>query len=112
MIQPKKQIQAALKALGYETKQSSQDSVTKAPAITFRIDDNTPRYGLGNEIVAQDIVATVDIWSTGSVEVSAILTKVEEAMRQINYRMTYSADIPRPTGALFHIQCRFSALAV
>jgi hypothetical protein len=112
MILPKSQIQSTLAALGYPTKQSSQDSVTESPAITFRIDDNTPEYDLNNEIAAQNIVATVDIWADDSVAASNILTQVEKAMRGINYQMTYSADVQRPTGALFHIQCRFSALAV
>lgn len=112
MILPKAQIQSTLAALGYTTKQSSQDSVTEAPAITFRIDDNAPEYDLDNKITAQSIVATVDIWADNSVMASTILTEVEGAMRGINYQLTYSADIPRPTGALFHIQCRFEALAV
>lgn len=112
MILPKELIQTTLATLGYTTKQSSQDSVTEPPAITFRIDDNTPAYDLNNEIIAQSVVATVDIWADGSVTASKILAKVEETMRSINYQMTYSADVPRPTGALFHIQARFESLAV
>lgn len=111
MFQPKEQLQRTLKELGYPVQQSSQKAVIGSPAITFRIDDNTPRYNLNNEIVAQDILATVDLWADDSPTTSRMLGEVEAKMRSIGYQLTYSADVPSPAGTLFHTVARFELLA-
>jgi len=65
---------------------------------------------LDNEIRRQDITATVDVWADDSPTASRILGEVEAKMRSIGYRLSYSADVPAPAGALYHINCRFDTV--
>lgn len=109
MFTPKSEIYAKLNTLGYYCHQGAQAvfADNEVPAITFRIDNNSVNLDLDNEIASQDVEAVVDIWADDSVTASSILSSVEGAMREIGYRMTYSADVPSPEGCLFHINCRF-----
>lgn len=112
MYQPKEELYKTLKALGYYCRQGAQATFAdgELPAITFRIENNSVELLLDNTISHQDITATVDIWADDSKTASSILTEVESALRGIGYRMSYSADVPAPTGALFHTNCRFETL--
>ena len=112
MYQPKEELYKTLKALGYYCRQGAQATFGdgEVPAITFRIENNSVDLLLDNTIGHQDIIATVDIWADDSKTASRIQTAVEEALREIGWRMSYSADVPAPTGALFHINCRFETL--
>lgn len=112
MYQPKEELYQTLKALGYYCRQGAQATFGdgELPAITFRIENNSVNLLLDNEISHQDITATVDIWADDSKTASFIHTRVEKALRNIGYQMSYSADVPAPTGALFHINCRFEKL--
>lgn len=109
MYIPKTQIYDKLKALGYYCHQGAQAVFAdeEVPAITFRIDNNSVNLDLDNNIASQDIEVVIDIWADDSPTASSILSKVEEAMRSIGYRLTYSADVPSPDGCLFHHNCRF-----
>lgn len=127
MYQPKEDIYKAISGLGYYTVQGAQSNFVddpktgekQVPAITFRIEDQTADVDLDNEIADEHITAVVDIWTdneqgdSGEVVKSAsqlgeeILSQVEEAMRGIGYRLTYSADVPSPPGFLAHKNCRF-----
>lgn len=110
MYNVKPEIYEKLKSLGYSCSQGSQSVFNKTPAITFRIGNNTPRYVLGNKISVQDVEVIVDIYADDSVTLSRIASEVEAAMREIDYRLTYSADVPSPQGALYHANCRFAAI--
>lgn len=107
MILPKEEIFKALSELGIDITQGSQDTFTSVPSITFSIANNDVELDLDNEITSQNITAVIDIWTESSVQASNILKETESVMRDIGYRLSYSADIPRPNGALFHINCRF-----
>ena len=112
MFQPKSEIYESLKVLGYYCLQGAQATFTDSqlPAITFRIDNNSVDLTLDNQISKQDITATVDIWADDSPTTSQILGEVEAKMRSIGYRMSYSADVPAPQGALCHTNCRFDSI--
>ena len=110
MYTPKEDIYSALSTLGATVVQGSQNIFTETPAITFTISDNAIELDLDNEINSQSIIATIDIWSETSSAATDLLKSVEETMRDIGYKMTYSADIPRPDGALYHINCRFETV--
>lgn len=112
MFAPKSEIQKSLSALGYYCRQGSQAVFAdgQVPAITFRIDNNSVNLDLDNEIASQDVTVNVDIFADDSVTASTVLTKVEVAMRKIGYRMSYSADIPQPEGAMFHINATFDGI--
>lgn len=107
---PKQEIYQALNTLGYTTVQGAQSVFNEAPAITFRIADNSTNLDLDNEIASQDIVAVVDIFADDSPTASGILSQAEAKMRSIGYRLSYSADVPSPEGALYHINSRFEAI--
>jgi len=107
---PKKDVFKALNALGYSCIQGNQSVFNKTPAITFYISDNHPQYDLDKAIVANLAEMTVDVWGDDSVTTSRVASEAEQAMREIDYLLTYQADIPRPEGALYHIQMRFEAI--
>ena len=110
MYNPKTEIYNALKDLGYACKQGNQDTFNSVPAITFTIGENVPQYTLNKEVSASNIQAIVDIWADDSITASRIAGEAELAMRNIDYLLTYSADIPFPAGSLFHIQMRYDAI--
>lgn len=110
MVSIKSEVFTALNSLGYDCRQGGQAVFTKTPAITFRIGnhsiDTTLDYSRGRE----DIEVIVDIFADKSPQVSAVFNQVEEKMRGIGYRLTYSTDVASPEGALFHYNCRFSTV--
>ncbi|MCL2094773.1 hypothetical protein FWH13_01515 [Candidatus Saccharibacteria bacterium] len=110
MYNPKPRLQKELSSLGYHCQQGSQAifNEDQIPAITFRIDNNSVDTDLDNKISSQDIVVAVGVWTDDSPTASRILGEVEEKMRELGYRMVFSADIPNPDGSLFHISTRFS----
>lgn len=107
MYLPKEDIFKKLQETGVTVLQSAQETYPNPPAITFSISDNATELDLNNEISSQSIIAVVDIWTDTSMEASALLNASEILMRELGYRLTYSADVPRPEGALHHINCRF-----
>lgn len=107
---PKPEIFTALKALGYTCLQGSQETFSKVPAITFSIGDKSARYELDNTPSAYDVEVVVDVWANDSVTTSRIANEVEVAMRGIDYRLTYSADVAAPEGTLCHTSLRFAAV--
>ena len=107
MYLPKEDIFKKLQETGVTVLQSAQETYPNPPAITFSISDNATELDLENEISSQSIIAIVDIWTDTSMEASALLNASEILMRELGYRLTYSADVPRPEGALHHINCRF-----
>ena len=110
MYLPKEDIRKALLETGVTVIQGAQETFNNPPAITFTVSDNSTELDLDNEISSQSITATVDIWTESSMEASALLAASETLMRGIGYKMTYSADVPRPEGALHHINCRFETV--
>ena len=107
MYLPKEDIFKKLQETGVTVLQSAQETYPNPPAITFSISDNATELDLENEVSSQSIIAIVDIWTDTSMEASALLNASEILMRELGYRLTYSADVPRPEGALHHINCRF-----
>jgi hypothetical protein len=97
-----------LKTLDYDVRQSNQNTFSNLPAVTFRVSTNEMRLDLSNDITSQDVEIIIDIWSEDSVTASNVLNDIERTMRLLEYRMTYSADVPDPKG-LFHIVSRFKS---
>ena len=107
---PKPEIYAKLRTLGYNCIQGSQETFKSVPAITFSIADKSARYELDKTPSAYDIEATVDVWANDSVTTSRIAEEVETAMRDIDYLLTFSSDVASPEGCLTHTTMRFSAV--
>lgn len=112
MYSPKSEVYKALKTLGCHCVQGSQASFNdgEIPAITFRIGSQSTNLDHDLEIADEVIEMVVDIWADDSVTTTRILNEVEATMRKLHYRLSYSADIPAPTGALFHTSARFTTV--
>jgi len=110
MYLPKSDIYNSLKTLNYYVSQTQPTTFNDLPAIIFRVGDNSINVDLDNTIISQDIEIIIDIWAEDSVTASQVLSQVEEVMRQNNYIMSFSNDVPN-TGNLFHINNRFTTIA-
>jgi hypothetical protein len=98
-----------LKTIDYSVKQASQNVFNELPAVTFQVSTNKLRLDLNNDIMAQDIEITIDIWADDSVTASNVLSDVEKTMRYIGYKLTYSADVPN-IDKIFHVVSRFQTI--
>lgn len=109
MYLPKSDIYTSLKKLNYYVSQRQPPTFNDLPAIIFSVGNNSTNLDLDNNILSQDLEVIIDIWADESVEASKVLSQVEEIMRQNNYKMSFSNDVPN-SGNLYHIYCRFTKL--
>lgn len=110
MYLPKTDIYTSLKTLDYYVSQAQPDTFNNLPAIIFKVGNNGVNVDLDKTIISQDIEIIIDIWAEDSVSASTVLSQVEELMRNNNYIMSFSSDIPN-SGNLYHINCRFTTIA-
>lgn len=110
MYLPKHDVYTALSSIPSVTVlQGSQKEIVEVPAITFFVSDNAATLDLGNEIAAQSVEVTVDIWASNSANADSLLTQVETKMRALGYRLSYCTDVPDPDN-ICHINTRFSGI--
>lgn len=112
MYLPKSDIYANLndlKTIDYSVKQASQCVFDELPTVTFQVSTNKLRLDLNNDIAAQDIEITIDIWADDSLTASNVLSDVEKTMRYIGYKLTSSTDVPN-IDSIFHIVSRFQTI--
>ena len=109
---PKKDVYQALSSLGYYCSQTAQAVFPdkQLPAIVFRVGDNSAEVDLDNDLGRQSITIIVDIFANDSKSASEVLAKADTAMRKLDYRLSYSADVPAPAGALYHIVSHFDTV--
>lgn len=100
---PKTDILNILKTLPYSVGQPNQTVFSELPTITFLIDDNTPLYGLKNEILSQTIRVIIHMWAEDSVTASTMLKEIEALMRQNGYLLKNSKDIPNIDNSVYHL---------
>lgn len=110
MYLPKSDIYNSLRALNYFVSQTQPTTFEELPAIIFNVGNNSVDVDLDNTIISQDIEVTIDIWAEDSVTASNVLSQVEEIMRNNNYIMSFSSDVPN-IGNLYHINSRFTTIA-
>jgi hypothetical protein len=118
IVEPKKSIYDILKTivsitldgetLDVKVRQERPDEVIDDDLrmITFRVSDNSANYDLSSDLYKQDIEITVDLWALSSRETTEMLEAVEQKMRDENYLLETSFDIPDPKG-YSHIVCVF-----
>ena len=109
MYLPKSNIYNNLNTLPYYVSQTQPAEFRDLPAIIFRVGNNSIDLDLDNTIISQDIEVTIDIWAEDSVTASNVLSQVEDVMRQIGYKLSFSSDVPN-IGNLFHINNRFTTI--
>lgn len=76
------------------------------PIVLYSLEANVPQYTLDKQIAKQDVTVKVDIYANDSIEVESVLEDVEAAMRNIEYLLSFNADLPDPNG-YFHITTQF-----
>lgn len=110
MYLPKSDVYNSLRSLNYFVSQTQPATFEDLPAIIFNVGNNSIDVDLDNTIISQDIEINIDIWAEDSVTASNVLSQVEEIMRNNNYNMSFSSDIPN-IGNLYHINSRFTTIA-
>lgn len=95
-----------------EVGKPSRNVFTTFPALTYAVSQNQVNRDLNNEIASQNVEVNVDIWHDSSVGATALLTKVEEAMRGLSFNLDFSSEVPNPDPNVFHISTRFRATNV
>ena len=97
----------ALSSLTGVTVQKANTAIGQnLPVLAYRVSQNAPRYDFDKTIGLQDVEITIDIFAAGST--STILASAEAKMREIDYFLTYTADLLDPEG-LEHTNARFTA---
>lgn len=89
--------------LDIEVYQSRPSKIEKFPCITFYISDDVPMYTLDKQLNHEVVEVTVDIWTRNSRDGSLIKTELEEVMRESNFRLVNSRDVPDPDEKVRHI---------
>ena len=108
MYQPKRDIYNILSNLNYYVSQEHPQEFTTLPAIIYTIANNSiDTLDFDKNIVVQDIVVTIDIWSKSSTGCSNVFLDVEKIMRANDYILDWSSDIPNTSPKLYHWQARF-----
>lgn len=106
MYIPKSEIFNILSTLSYNVSQAHQSVFNTLPSITFRVEDNSIDLDLDNIIQSQNIIVIIDIWAEDSITASQILKEVENKMRENNYSLVTSKDVPN-NDEIYHIYSRF-----
>lgn len=112
MYNPKTEVYNLLSTLGYNVTQSSSNEFVEFPAVTYTIsNDAADVIDMDNNMLSQDVDVTIDIWTITSSEGSSILSSIEELLRENNYILTWSSDVPNPHD-VYHTQARFKKIFV
>ena len=110
MYLPKHDIYATLATIPNCTvMQGSQNTIVDVPAITFFVSDNAAELDLSNQIAAQQVEVTVDLWASNSAGADSLLSQAETKLRALGYRLSFCTDVPDPNN-ICHINTRFTGL--
>ena len=112
MQNPKTEVYSLLCTLCANVRQPSTNEFTQFPAITYAItNDAAYVIDMDNNMLSQDVIVTIDIWTMTSTEGSSMLSNIEELLRANNYILDWSSDIPNPD-IIYHTQARFKKIFV
>ncbi len=104
----KQEVYQALKTLdGATVTQNNQTVFNETPAITFSLSNIYTDQNLERQIIRAEIEVKVDLWAETTKENSQLLKRVEQLLRQNDWRLTYAQDIPNPDPRLQHTTARF-----
>jgi hypothetical protein len=112
IFEPKAEVYSILSTVTVEgldinVYQARPEIIESFPSVTFFISSNVPSYDLSREVGPQDIEVTVDIWAETSSDSGLIFKAVESAMKESDYRLTFSTDVADPDG-ISHINTVFN----
>lgn len=106
MDNPLQDIYEILQAGDVPVYQDRPEVIKDFPCVTFYLSNNTPDYTLLKAIAAKNYEVVVDIWALKPSDSYEVLIKIEEAMRNENYRLKFNAVVPDPDG-YSHLSTRF-----
>ncbi len=115
MITPNTVIFEALKTIDgvASVAKPSSNVFAELPVLTYSVSNNQVNgRTLENEIIAQNVECTIDIWTEKSVEATELLVQVEAVMRALFYNLEFAGEMPNPNNDVYHISCRFRATNV
>ena len=113
MYSPKQEVSEALnKIQGVVVAQAGDVVFNQLPALTFNEIDDVPDYDLDENIVNQEVMVMVDVWTNTSVGGKTLSDSVIAEMKKISFYVDFSGDIPNPDKRIYHKAIRFKAMKV
>lgn len=97
---------------GVTVRQSSQGVASVIPALTFSALNIANTRDLDGNIIKRDVSVQIDVWGSSSPEVTDLETLVEEAMRQADWGMSGSQDVPDSDPKVYHKMLTFDTIKV
>lgn len=97
--EPSKLIYDTLKAISGVTVYQNRPEIlpeNQMPIVLFSVVGNSPLYTLQKDVANQKYEVNVEIYAKDSVETTSALKQVESAMRNIDFLMSGSINIPDP----------------
>ena len=115
MSSVKEEVYNLLKAIapqGVTVRQSSQGVDSVLPALTFSALNIANTRDLDGTIISRDVSVQIDVWGNSSPETSDLESLVEEAMRQAEWGMSGSQDVPDSNPKVYHKMLTFDTIKV
>lgn len=97
---------------GVTVRQSSQGVDSVLPALTFSALNIANTRDLDGNIIKREVSVQVDIWADNSPETSTLESLVEEAMREAEWGMSGSQDVPDSNPEVYHKMLTFDTIKV
>lgn len=97
---------------GVTVRQSSQGVDSILPALTFSALNIANNRDLDGEIISRDVSVQIDVWADNSPQASSLEAIVEEAMRQADWGMSGSQDVPDSNPKVYHKMLTFDTIKV
>lgn len=107
MYNPRPDIVNWLKNEGINIVKQSQNVFNELPTVTYYLASQNNQLSLDNKIVNSTIAIQIDIWTDTGPKGSEILTQIEGILRQKNYNLVFSSDLPNIDSEVNHITARF-----
>lgn len=111
----KEEVYNLLKAIapeGVTVRQSSQGVDSVLPALTFSALNTANRRDLDGNIISREASVQIDVWADNSPDASDLETLVEEAMREADWGMSGSQDVPDSNPGVYHKMLTFDTIKV
>ena len=116
LYQPKESFYNLLNTIGndsevvvYQNRPEVLTEISDKVVVTFSLLNNGAILTLDKDIGVQDIEFKVDVYAKDSVTSGAWLTTIEGVLRENDYAMTFSSDVPDPDGYA-HLTSRFKII--
>ncbi len=107
MYNPRPDVVEWLEAAGINIVKQSQNVFNELPVVTYYLGNQANQLSLDRKIVNSKIAIQIDVWTDTSPEGSDLLIQIESILRQHNYNLAFSSDLPNIDDEVNHITARF-----